>query len=319
MRLALVLSPLMAIYWVMPVYIFAHLEWRLLAQAALFLSIMIYIFWLINIFLLEQVQNALWRFLLSYLFMVVLHSSVSWVTVLAPGSHKISLGLYPLLALLALDTFIFILIQSNVLQFQKEQAELEVQSLKLSNLEVQKQVLMQQLQPHFLFNSLSTLKSLIRENALEAEDYVLKLSEFLRYSVQHQSADWLSLREELQFTQDYLDLQKMRFGKALQCSIAIPEEALNLHLPMYALQTLVENAIKHNAFTTSKPLFIQIEYMNARLKVSNNKAPKTLQVVSGTGLQNLRKRYELKTDKGIEVHDQELEFVVYLDLISNSK
>lgn len=319
LRLALVLSPPMAIYGVMPIYVFANLGWWPMLQATFFLAIMIYIFWLINIILLDYLQVVLYRFALSYSLMVAFHWLVSKVMLaaFAPQGYKISLGVYPLLAILALDTFIFILIQSNLLQFQKEQAELEVQNLKLSNLEGQKQALMQQLQPHFLFNALSTLKSLIKENADGAEDYVLKLSEFLRYSVHNQDSDCVSLREELQFTQDYLDLQKVRFGQALQCQITIPDNVLSHLLPMYALQSLVENAIKHNAFTESKPLHVRIEYLENRLKVSNNKSPKAIQPASGTGLKNLQKRYELYHNKGIEIEDSDLEFVVYLDLINH--
>lgn len=318
LRLALVLSPPMAIYGVMPIYIFAKLGWWPMLQATFFLAIMIYVFWLINIFLLDYVSKVWYRFALSYLLMASIHWLVSTLLIssFGPNGYKISLGIYPLLAILALDAFIFILIQSNLLQFQKEQAELEVQNLRLSNLEGQKQALMQQLQPHFLFNALSTLKSLIKENAAGAEDYVLKLSEFLRYSVHNQETDCVSLREELQFTQDYLDLQKVRFGQALQCQITIPDAVSNRLLPMYALQSLVENAIKHNAFTENKPLHLKIEYLENRLKVSNNKSPKAIQPASGTGLKNLQKRYELYLSKGIEIEDGDQEFVVYLELIN---
>lgn len=317
LRLALLLSPLMAIYGVMPIYIFAKLDWGPLLQATTFLAVLIYVFWLINIFLLDYVAKAWPRFLLGYLLMVTLHGGVTLLmsSLLGDVGYKISLGIYPLLAILALNTFIFILIQSNLLASQKDRAELEVQNLKLSNLEVQKQVLLQQLQPHFLFNALSTLKSLIQGNPDEAEAYVLKLSEFLRYSVHNQGLDRISLREELQFTQDYIDLQKVRFGEALQVQIELSDSILKNQLPLYALQSLVENAIKHNAFTEQKPLHIKIEAVDNRLKISNNKASKAIQATSGTGLTNLQKRYELYHIQGLEVLDTDSTFIVYLNLI----
>jgi two-component system, LytTR family, sensor kinase len=221
----------------------------------------------------------------------------------------------PLIPAIAINTLILILSNSIILQFQKESAELEIERLKVNNLEAQKLILLQQLQPHFLFNALSTLKSLISENPTNAEDYTVRLSDFLRYSVQAKNNEVVSLAEELTFTNNYIQLQKVRFGDSFQCPIDIPEQYLSKKIPVYALQTLVENAIKHNSFTDKKPLLIRVSVERNRIKVSNNLLPKTLQTPSGTGLENLNQRYKLITDKEIEIVKTETEFTLYIDLI----
>lgn len=223
---------------------------------------------------------------------------------------------YPIISILAINTIILIIINSVSLRHEKEIAEIEIKNLKVSNLEAQRQVLLQQLHPHFLFNALSTLKSLITENPEEGENYVVKLSEFLRYSVQAHAKEVVSLSEELRFTQDYIDVQKMRFGEALHCEIAIPDEVLSKKIPVYALQTLIENAIKHNNFTEKKPLLINIGWEGNRLKVSNNKQAKQLINPSGTGLTNLNKRYQIVANKDIEIINQDNEFIVFIHLLA---
>lgn len=190
----------------------------------------------------------------------------------------------PFVPAIGINTLILILSKSIILQFQKESAELEVKQLKVNNLEAQKMILLQQLQPHFLFNALSTLKSLISENPRNAEDYTVRLSDFLRYSVQAKNNEVVSLSDELTFTKNYIELQKVRFEESFKCRIEISEQYLNQKIPVYALQTLVENALKHNAFSDKKPLFIEVLIEKNQVKVSNNLLPKTLQIESGTGL-----------------------------------
>lgn len=314
--LAFISSPILAIYGVAPVYIFQKFSVVMAAYACMVLTVQMLIFWFINIFLVYQIKNSWKRYIASYLSVIILHFSMVLV---APNvdiqSRVVFFIAYPVISILAINTIILIIMNSISLRHEKEIAEIEIKNLKLSNLEAQKQVLLQQLQPHFLFNALSTLKSLITENPEEGENYVVKLSEFLRYSIQAHAKEVVFLSEELRFTQDYIDLQKMRFGEALHCEVVIPDVILSKKIPVYALQTLVENAIKHNTFTTKKPLLINIGYGNNRLKVSNNKQIKQLINPSGTGLTNLNRRYQIVANKEIEIINQENEFVVFIHLL----
>lgn len=315
-KLAIISSPILAFYGVAPVYIFYKMEVLQIVFASVALTFIIFIFWLMNIYVLKIVKNAIQRYALSYALIILWHFITMFLE-----PHLIfqaDLGIFMahrFISILAINTIILFIINSISLQYEKNIAEVEIRNLKVSNLEAQKQALLQQLQPHFLFNALSTLKSLIKENPEEGENYVLKLSEFLRYSVQAHANELVSLNEELRFTQDYLDLQKVRFGEALQCNIAIPDEVLAKKIPVYALQTLVENAIKHNAFTEKKPLIIRITWENKRLKVSNNKQAKQLINPSGTGLLNLQKRYQLVANHEVEIINQENDFTVFLYLL----
>jgi LytS/YehU family sensor histidine kinase len=223
--------------------------------------------------------------------------------------------MYSLASTIAVNTIILVIINSELLKRDTEIAEFEIQNLKLANLKAQKQVLLQQLQPHFLFNALSTLKSLITENPEKAEVYSIHLSEFLRYSVHANQNDLVTLERECEFTKDFLNLQKVRFGAALQWTIDIDQDEYQKFIPVLSLQTVVENAIKHNTFTEKKPLNISIFSNDSILTVSNDKSPKQIVLRSGIGLRNLSDRYKLLTQDGLKIEEVENNFTIHLKLL----
>ena len=200
---------------------------------------------------------------------------------------------------------------------KKMQTEAELANFKIRHLEAEHQQLIQQLQPHFLFNSLSTLKSLIKNDADLAEEYLVKLSDFLRFTVSAHENTTVLLADEVQFTSDYIDLQKIRFSGSFFCRMSIPETCKkDYKIPVYALQTLVENAIKHNAFTEAHPLNLSISFQDGFLMVSNNKIPKPISVPgNGVGLKNLEKRYSLMTSNAVEIIDIPESFTVKIKLL----
>ncbi len=282
----------------------------------LYITCLILLIWWINIFIVSRIKNtnSYKRYVLSYVIVLIIQSmNIFFVNHFQLSIRPVPV-FFPFIPAFALNTMVLILINSIIFQFQKERAELEVEQLKVMNLEAQKKMLMQQLQPHFLFNTLSTLKSLISENPTNAEEYTVRLSEFLRYSIQAKDRDLVSVEEELKFAKDYIDLQKVRFGEALRCEIDMPNVVLTQKIPVYAIQTLVENAIKHNAFTDKRPLFIQISMESNRIKVENNKVAKRQNAPSGTGLQNLRERYKIMEQTAITITETETHFTVYLNL-----
>lgn len=316
-RAAFISSPILALLGVTPLYVVEQIQIPKIFTLWFFVLFIIFLLWNVNIFLLSKIKNAnnLKRYTLSYLLTLLIQIfNIFVITKLAVKPTEVNL-FFPLIPAIAINTLILILSNSIVLQFQKESAELEIEQLKVSNLEAQKLMLLQQLQPHFLFNALSILKSLISENPEKAEDYTVRLSDFLRYSAQAKNNEVVDLADELKFTEDYIELQKVRFGESFNCQILIADGDLSKKVPVYALQTLVENAIKHNAFTDKKPLSITVSSAGNRLKVSNNLLPKTLQIQSGTGLKNLNRRYEMIADTAIEIVKTELDFTVYIDLV----
>ncbi len=317
-RSALISSPIIGLIGSTPLYIIENLQFSKLLVLWLFLSLIVFIFWNINIYIILKIKqtDSVKRYIISFLaILLVQYINIFLIKQLNFDFVPKEAPYYPFIPAIAINLIILILSNSIILQFQKESAELEVKQLKVNNLEAQKQILLQQLQPHFLFNALSTLKSLINENTSLAENYTVRLSDFLRYSVQAKNNEIVSLDHELKFTEDYIQLQKVRFGDSLVCQIDIPDIALSKKIPVFALQTLIENAIKHNSFTEKKPLIVKVKQEDNRLKISNNLVPKVLQIQSGIGLDNLNQRYKLIAELEIEIVKTETNFTVYIPLI----
>ncbi|WP_282050145.1 2TM domain-containing protein [Maribacter aquivivus] len=175
-----------------------------------------------------------------------------------------------------------------------------------------------QLDPHFLFNSLNVLTSLIEEDPMQAQKFTTSLSKVYRYVLEQKSKNLISVDEELKFARTYVRLLKMRFEDSI--IFEIPDEALNPEAKIVplSLQLLLENAVKHNVVTSSKPLHIRIYEENDYLYVVNNLQEK--QVVkksSGVGLQNIRQRYAILTKKEMQIFKTDKEFKVRLPMLMN--
>jgi two-component system LytT family sensor kinase len=182
--------------------------------------------------------------------------------------------------------------------------------------------LMQQVQPHFLFNSLSALKSLIGHSPEQAGEYLVRLSGFLRASMSSHAMSVVLVGRELDLCVDYLDMQQIRFGEALQYSIDVPAAVRERsYVPVFSLQLLIENAIKHNVLTRERPLSIRVMSTDGVIRVVNNlqKKPGGMPAgagdggageAGGTGLTNLRERYRALTGDPVLVEEGEHEFSV---------
>lgn len=174
-----------------------------------------------------------------------------------------------------------------------------------------------QINPHFLFNSLNTLTSLIEEDAHRAVEYSSHLSDLYRNVLAYSSEDLVFIKEELEILSNYTHIQKVRFGEALQMRIDISEELKRTRkiVPL-ALQLLVENAMKHNVVSLSNPLVVTISADEQHLTVSNNIRPKfSKEKGVGLGLVNITKRYALATDKQIEYGAEGNNYVVRIPLL----
>lgn len=199
----------------------------------------------------------------------------------------------------------------------KAQHQLERSRLEKSTEEAINKMLRQQIQPHFLFNALATLKSLIRKDSDLAEDYLVRLSDFLRITIAAAKTEELtSVQQEIKLCEDYLDMQKMRFGDALNYRIEIPETILEKRIPFFSIQPLVDNALKHNTFTIDEPLCIEIRETDDWLIVSNRKNLKKIAVESnGSGLRNLMDRYGNYLLQGVVIEDTSNRFNVKIKLL----
>ncbi|WP_222707223.1 sensor histidine kinase [Pontibacter qinzhouensis] len=225
---------------------------------------------------------------------------------------------FPLIAAFTNNTVVLIILDLVVLQRNKAQIELENTQLKMNSIQAQHQHLKHQLQPHFLFNSLNTLKTLIKRHPLEAEDYLIRLSEFLRASITADTQDTVPLKEELKLCVDYLEMQQVRFKNAFRYHIHIPDELMETgFVPVFSLQLLAENAIKHNGFTIEEPLQIDIAYTgDGYIMVQNNKKTKSLsEPSSGIGLKNLFARYKVLSDNEVLIADTADTFTVKIPIL----
>jgi sensor histidine kinase YesM len=175
-----------------------------------------------------------------------------------------------------------------------------------------------QIDPHFMFNSLNTLSNLIDRHPSKAILFNDHLADVYRYILTHKSRDMVLLLEELRFLEDYYALMKIRFGDAIHFLIDIPEEQMDKNLiPPISLQIPAENAIKHNEFSDDLPLYLYLTWHpNNSLSFTNHSTPKQqMKPSSGIGLENLDNRYKLITGKNISIVKEENQFSVVLPLI----
>jgi two-component system, LytTR family, sensor kinase len=174
-----------------------------------------------------------------------------------------------------------------------------------------------QLDPHFLFNSLNVLTSLIEENTDNAQKFTTSLSKVYRYVLEQKNKDLVTVDEELEFAKTYMSLLKMRFEDSI--IFDIPEKASNPEskvVPL-SLQLLLENAVKHNIVTVNKPLHIKVYERNGTLVVENNLQPKQIiKKSSGVGLSNIMQRYQLLTNKKVNINKEANRFAVEIPMLT---
>jgi len=212
--------------------------------------------------------------------------------------------------------FIAFLLRMSALS---QQSRLENARLKQENLQARLSLLQEQISPHFLFNSLGTLRTMVQEPP--AREFIQRLSEVYRYLLGSRMADMVELKAELDFTQAYLHILRERFEDALIADIQIPAAYYNKKIPPSTLQLLIENAVKHNVATIETPLRIRIFVDGAdRLVVSNSLQRKTVANESpgtGTGLSNIRERYRILTGSDISIKEEADGFSVSVFLLDS--
>jgi len=330
-RTALLSSPIMAAFELSPIFFLQTYGYPLNFWFSFAtMTILSVVIWGVNIYVMNiwvksgRKNNTEW-YALSYVFTLLIFA-LFWVVLhLFPESddsrNKPSI-IFPIINIFTLNTIILIMSNAIIDRSKKEQVDKELAELKIKNLEAEHQALVGQMQPHFLFNALSTLSSIISTDPDLAKRYVIRLSDFLRYTISAHEHVLISLSEELKFTQDYIELQKLRFEDSFYCSLTVPHEQRSQYqIPVYALQSLVENAFKHNSFSDEKPLKVSIELKDDQLIVSNNKMPKPISLDGerkGVGLINLNKRYQLIVGKDIDIKDTQTEYTVTLKLIQTT-
>lgn len=311
-------------------------------KIGLILSLFIFIIWLINMVLVylneKYAKNKFTehtRYVLSYIICVTLIIITRFLisTIIANDNSAIEHfirhnseidhhkgAMYASFVLgFSLNTIVLLIQDLILLREKKTRIELENAALKIKNIEATNQHLKQQIHPHFLFNSLNTLKTLIKKNPDKAENYLVMLSDFLRASISIDTPNMVTLKDEIKLCFDYLEMQKIRFGEALQYTIEIPEEIRHSKfVPVFSILPLLENAIKHNILTSELPLYIKIEYEDERVITTNNIQPKiTIEPGTSVGLKNLAERYKIISGDEVLISKNEKEFSVSIKILDN--
>jgi sensor histidine kinase YesM len=338
-RLATITCPLFGFFGATPIFAINSWDFNRVVMPFFFLTSLTLCFWTVNYGLFVIWERKGWlnrsatRYLLSALIcsalIIFLAFLISRYQLILPADAmpetllkaklKGSMYLMPLVQTQSMNLIIIVLLELLVLKDVKSKVDVENAALRMASLEARHNQLKQQLHPHFLFNSLNTLRSLINRSPEQAEDYLIRLSDLLRSSMSNSNQGLVSIYEELVMTNNYLYMQQVRFGDALVFSVPLDDASRSKQIvPIYAIQLLVENAIKHNILTQQQPLRISIVTNTKKgiVIVSNNFQPKqNWERESGIGLQNLTERYRLLSDRNIQIHHTEEVYEVQIPLL----
>lgn len=215
-------------------------------------------------------------------------------------------------------SLLYIAVLSGLKVFgQLQKMRIRKKRLELARAHAHAEMLKNQISPHFLFNSLNALSSLIYTNEEQAYRFVKELCNVFRYVLKHKDRELIALKDELEFTLAFFYLVKIRFRDNIRLHADIPATYLEYLLPPLSLQMLIENAIKHNIISKDEPLTIAIKAENQHLVVSNNLQQRTsIEKSTGIGLKNIADRYRYLTDQTLDVIKTDTEFTAKLPLIT---
>ena len=251
--------------------------------------------------------------IIGWLFLMHLYPSDKFMELYLKHMETIwKLGIITFLAVLIYNVIYFALfsykqyaiVQIGQIKTQRKQLQLQFEALK------------SQLSPHYLFNCLNTISSLIFKDPVLAEDFIRRLAETYRYILDNNHKQFVTLHDEVEFVKSYNYLLKVRFEDNLRIAINLPPNIMDSMMPPLTLQMLVENAVKHNIITSEQPLDIYIHAIdNTDIRVTNTKTTTPAHVNSfHIGLENIKKRYSHFTSKAIKVNDNS-RFTVQLPVI----
>lgn len=226
--------------------------------------------------------------------------------------ETLRLHLFYILISFGISTFFYA--KSFLLNLRKataKQIELEKDKVQLKY-----EALKNQIDPHFFFNNLNVLSSLIEEDTKQSVEFIQQMTKIYRYVLEQKSKELVSLSTELEFVNQYIHLQKARFETGVQLHIQIEESVLHKQIVVLSMQLLLENIFKHNSISDEKPIKIEIFNNVNTLLIRNNISPKKIMPQSNKiGLENIKQRYALISDQSVIIENDSQYFTVKLPLI----
>ncbi len=235
------------------------------------------------------------------------------------GNQKLSIVLFNNIVVgIIINTFVISTLEGYYYFKQWKISLIQTEHLKRENIQSQFEALKNQIDPHFLFNSLNTIYSLVDTHPDKAKEFITKFSKTYRHVLDVKEKMVVPLKDEIEFLNSYIFLQKIRHEGNLEISINIDAQKLNNYIPPLSLQMLVENAIKHNVISEKKPLKIEIFNNNDSLIVKNNLQPKdSINESTKIGLNNLTARYKHISEKAPEFYVKNNEYVAEIPLLND--
>ncbi|MCL3781309.1 hypothetical protein EMN47_13040 [Prolixibacteraceae bacterium JC049] len=262
-------------------------------------------------FYLRIIRNGCLALILSLISLYLMH----YIRILVfnnPGHEKL-LSRY--FIIFFVNTTIILFIEYYNFYFRSKKEEIRIEKEKNKVLDLRYKVLKEQINPHFLFNSLNVLASLIYEDQQKANKYTKQLSKLYRYILNNSEKEEVILGEELKFIESYFYILKLRFNSSIQLKVSIDDRFFENYVIPLSLQVLIENAIKHNLFSHEQPLKIAVDVEDGYIVVRNNKQKKSVvEESSGKGLVYLNVLYDRLGQK-IEVIDDDDFFLVKLPML----
>ena len=293
--------------------------------AYLFLSVFVtgILFFQYNLFWkdrLHGVKNVTNRRLFNFLINILLVVFVSLILMIISSQFfDIPVGRGYFIFYLFRNTGIafIVMLVTYVLELvdQSRQDKIKLLTFQSQNAEAELVALRSQIDPHFLFNSLTTLSGLIRSNGKEALEFVDHLTDTFRYILEKRTQKLVTVKDELHFLNAYNFMMTKRFADGYHVDLKIGESLYHRNIPQFALQIALENAIKHNVVSAKSPLLIEIFNNENALVIRNNIQQKKAQPGFGLGLENLAKRYFLISNQNIEIKKTDHYFEIYLPLL----
>jgi len=200
------------------------------------------------------------------------------------------------------------------------EAEKEIQEANAQSAKFQYDLLKSQVNPHFLFNSLNILSSLIQKNPVKAEEYTITLARIYSYILEHQDDDVVTVNEEIDFVKKYALLQSIRFDNNFNLKINFLEDKkTNKYIVPMTMQLLLENVFKHNIISSEKKMLVTINITDTKIEILNIITKKTQSSSYNIGLNTIKKRYKVLSSTEIIISDNKTEFKVEIPLLSLEK
>ncbi len=320
LKMAVITAPLMGLMLVTPVFLLVAFEQISFFAAWTMVTSAITVAWMLNIALINFVKA---KWVLTWIripLCAVVMFCISFIGTSLIDRDKLKVDIYKVdiirvVNIIAVNSIIYMLIDLTLTKENKNKMALEHANLKLVYLESEYKLLKDQINPHFLFNALSTAKALVKQKPELAEEYIVRLSDFLRASINNDKKT-VSLKEEVKLCDDFISLNKIRFGDAIIYKCDLKTDTSNHFVPYFSLLSLIENAVKHNQFTLDSPITIELAASNDVVYVRNNRKEKfRMDDSPKTGLKNLNERYRILTGNDISTEETKDHFKVSMSLL----